>query len=927
MAAELEEEQHVGAEMLDRSQFDGIFIPRTFIVDEDVVAAFRRDMNESTTEDIVKKASDIVAAATKWTDNTKAFFQGAFKNAVKTVEESEEGYQKLVGPREVKPENYKEQVDTRRAIARDEFRDMIVRTSGMVTRRTLAYFLGLGLSDVMVDDNPVPEPTVLAMLCKNPDVSSSSVRLAASMLDDVDFDAACEATNYLTPLGLAIVAAVRAQETDAKMSTFGDNAVEKVRVLIEHDSWVCQIPKENSRGGNIEIPEFIERLSSGKGNVESLDLVAIDKLRTIAEVQKKKRDAVIKSRGGGSSTQFGNIQFTNQAQNDPIKTHAIEVNPVYDAFVNAINQGQIEEFFELLKTKQNWDVYVDSVDNSFRLPLIWRILKQLTLFAKDQMQTIKFVLGENLALRPFCPAFDLLLHWYLSTKQASNAFKFDSLACVFWYCVGSWRLFGADDYDIDLNETYPFPMMNLSAPAKISVADDTNMFRGNFFYSSDENVVKDLNTRMGLSPAQVAETNTKNTLISNLQLVIKTLYNRNFVPILEESITKIDNLTIPDDIARLSFGQTTFAAASQQSGFDMASVRLIRKIPGTNFYEGHASLMEYLSNSLRLPAQAKMTRSDFFSDLSLMMVSGTKETVAANTKSLHDALIAWDGFYNPQPANEAILLVVMDDKTPFQKNTSVNTQEVVLNRDVTTYAASAIFTVFQYGVLERLARFSHQNIIRFIADVRTVVGTITSAPIDMTMSHLQTMFKLLINFADEFTFYRIVTGSIALTLGVMEKDNNKSLAWGKEIGRISKILGASGKSMVGRILERFLRALTTFRDSGVISQTNIESLNRMRTTVEDRISKILEHQNTTQSLVGNSVTMASVSLKMPFSADDVAPSYQIQYTAEIFKLLASFPTAFKTHVEHIFANPTDFSNRLDMRNTGDIWPQIPGALM
>ena len=923
MAATSDSEQRIGAEMLDRAQFDGVLIPRTAQVDTDLVTEFRREVRENSNITPVAEveADDTGPAAAS--SSTSGGGRGGDSSSISF----EDGYDDLVAPRDVTAVNYAGQIASRRASAREKFRDMLVRTGGVVTRRSLAYFLGLGLNDVMVDNNPVSEPTVLAMLCQNANVSAASVRLAASMLDDVDFDAASEATGNLTPLGLAIMSAVRAQESDSKMQTFGDNAVEKVRVLLEHEAWVCQMPEENSRSGEIAMPEFLERLESGRGTVEILDLVAKDKLKTIADVQKAKRDMFMKEQGGLGSAQFEKSSDARQGQAAIIRTHNIEQNPVFIAFSNAVSGGHLASFFNLLNTKREWDVHVDSVDNQYRLPVIWLILKHLTYLASLQSIMINDVpTGVDREYTLICPAFDMLLSWYLARKSASNAFKFDSLACVFWYCVGAWRRLGANDYDTDIDESSPFPLMDLPAPGMRTMIDDPYNFTGDFFYNADD--VRTMSKALGLPETEIAAREARVTLSSDLQGITNLLETPNFIKFLENSVTKLNNLNIPQGIATLRMNNATIGEVARQSGLNMDSIRRIRKIPGNPTFLQNSAVFrfaQYLQNALNLPAVNDNTVHDFFSDLSLQAMSKSNVAGFDKIRTLHDAIVDYRSFDFNWPGDDPpLVMLTMDDAVPFNTNGAVALLSTKIP-NAGAYILAIVMTFFQYGVLEQLARLSHQNLSRAIYTVKNGIATIHTAPHDKILDHLKTMKDVLIRMAKEFMFYRIVTGAIALFLGVDSRGGKIELRWGSEIGQLSKKMANADKLVVKPALVVFDTALNNL--SATLNRSQRTSIQKLRDEVQTAYHLIADSPNPATAWIGVSVTMSSVTFKLPFSADDFAPNYPTRYKAEIFKLLTSLPKTLKMHQDHIFADPSDFSSRLDARPPGDVWPLIPGEVM
>lgn len=899
-------------DLLDRVQFDGAFVPRTSEVDADLVAEFRR---EAAGADLGQGGA---ASSSSGGGDGGGGGRGG-DNGDK--QDFDENYDDLVDSTQVDAGNYWGQVKSRRQTARFQFRDMLVRTGGVITRRSLAYFLGLGLNDVMVDDNPVAEPTVLAMLCKNPDVSAASVRLAASFLEDVDFDSASEATDNLTPLGLAIVGAVRAQETDAKVQTFGDNAVEKVRVLLEHDAWVCRLPEENARGGDIEMVEFLERLESGRENVESLDLVAIDKLKTIAAVQKKKRDAFIKAMGGASASGFDNIATTNQAPDVKIRTGGIETNPVFDSFSSAVGQGQLEGFFELLKTKREWDVYVDNTENEYRLPLVWFILKRITNMAMDQAQDMKSVpLGEDRSVRLACPAFDMLLHWYLNRKVASNAFKFDSIACVFWYCVGAWRLLGANNYDIDLDDKSPFPLMDLVAPSRKDVVDDPSEFASDFFYTQDG--TQSAQKYLGANSVVIAERKAREKLSVDLRKITDLLNTKHFIRFLENSVTKLNDLEVPSYLRKVNLGNSTLGSAAQQGGLDVNSVRRIRPLPENISIVYFGAFREELGRLLNIPSDT--TNSKFFFDLSRHALSGNSDVVTQKLSLLHDALLKLKEFHQQISKDDATISVLaVEERVPIDSNASVHI--LLVQPGGITYHYSAVLTILQYGLLEQLARFSHHKAIRYVAEVMKGMGVINTAQTTEIPAHLETIRNVLNNMAKEFTFYRIVSGALALSLGVSEQNGKSQLSWGKTIGHMTKTLALADTQIVKPAIQAFDDAVSAYSDN--FSDQMRNELLGLLTSIKETYIKITDAPDPENALIGASIAMTSVVFKMPFSSDDVAPSYPIRYKAELFKVIASLSTVLKTHQEHVFANSVDFSTRLDTRDPGDIWPRIPGALM
>jgi len=847
MAATSDQEK-IGGQMLDRARLDGLFIPNVYDLDKEVRDGFQEKW----------PVQGGKGAAASSTIQAGSAYSAASRLTANLV------YQDY----EVTPRRYMDQVRIRTDIASGVFAKMLAETDGIVDRRVMAYFLGLGLNDALDRENDDNKGmTVLALLCKNANVSAATVRLALAFLQPKpDLNVTSEKSEYFTPLGLAIISAVRMQETDTKTQSFGDNAVEKVRVLLEHGASLCQVSEEGR--DPIRMEGFLDMLEAGHARIEALDLVALGQLRNV-------------------------LSAHNLAEKNKVEI-AEESNPVLVAFDKYVAAGQLEGFLQDLKNNQHWDAYVDRIEHEYHLPLLWSLIKRYYSYAESEGNQILSAEFKQKA-KFITPLFDMLMHWYLDRKKGSTAFKFDSLACIFWFCVGAWRRFGASLYDANLaSSRNPFPLLT-PEDEEGDVA---------YMTETDEGQVRTVRS-MGtffVDKSLLSRDKTWSAIVDELRKVPQAL-DEDF----KAGVMRAYNLA----------QQIRPASGTKLGQFYPDKAQTAWNIPeGKTYYPTERAFAGYLAKTLTGTPPAGTPYHALF-----MIVTKTVLQDTRHVYKLFDALMKWDKLAKKMTDGSAALVYKStfftqrgtgpDDKVfAEEKTTGTNPVETLflINKQLGTYQASANLTLLQYPVLLRLLHVCHEKIVKTVSDLSAAALIAHSAASD---THKERGLKKMYADAEELTkvvrMATIVSGAMALTLG-MDSDQTK-LYFGDGPARASKEYAIMNQTAVYTAVSAIAAAL---EERGI----ETKSLEGLRDAAA---------VGPATGLIG--ATFDNVIFGMPISLQKVAPVVEIEHFAQLFPAIGTYSTAFELHETDIFAKPETYSVRVDTSDKNRIWPQIPGALL
>ena len=823
MAATLEQEK-IGGEMLDRARMDGLFVPSVADLDDRVLEGFKNEWPEDTGQ----------------TGNAGSGSSQGSEGGAQTYDAGGWSYPVLPSDK-VQPGNYQEQIRNRAEVANEQFRDMLISTDGVVGRRALAYFLGLGLNDAMNDDEDNESITVLGLLCKNSNVSASSVRLALAFLDDLYLDAASKDSEHFTPLGLAIISAVRLQESDAKTQTFGDNAVEKVRVLLEHGASMCQIGDDGR--DPVHMGAFLDMLEAGRARVEAVDLVALDQLRRIFSAHEAAKKA-----GVGSVT----------------------ANPVLAAFNRSVVERNPAALLKMLEDNRSWDMFADDVDDEHHLPVLWVILKDLY---EQAVKRKGAVMGQDTTARQaaahFTTAYDLVLHWYLKHKSASQAFKLDSIACIFWFCVGAWRRLGAQHYDRWIEDAKrPFPLLEELLEIDFA-ADDPDVATareprsmGAFFAPET-------------APAQNPEDARWETVAARLLSI-----PGRFTPLFRKNLN-----TAGQYINNVEPG--TFQAPTRVINLGNMSP------PNGSATEHAASLLEHLVKELQFTRPAGMNPL-----LALSHISRIAMESYENMYKLTAAAAGWDRLNVEWTGNLPWLEYGRKDGYVIKSS----------NAKLGHYAASASLTFLQYPALNRIAKIGHAKVVELVNHLTR--GAYASRVImpNKRNAALKQMKDWALQLSSTLRLMRVVAGAMALSLGTT--NNESRLVAGRAPKETGQQYALMNFALAKLVLGDIANATDTY---GYADGTS-------------------EAQTATAAIVSNwgsliAADFSHVVFSMPYSLRQAAPPVDVEHHAQLFAAIATFSETYKTHSDAIFADPSAYSKRIDTRGESDVWPRIPGALV